>query len=239
MAQLLLFTAVITAFVLWRSAEARAALRRRLPRLLGYAGLGLFALLVATGRLHWIVGLILAIALLGRRALIKLNGSSEDAYPSQGDGYCYLKTKNLAITIDPRSGCIDGTILDGRLQGRQLSRLALSELRVLHNAYLALDEETAALLAAYLDQAHTGWQAGEANQGNENTSYASGGNKALSDTQAYAMLGLANGADRAQIVAAHRRLMQRLHPDRGGSGYLAARLNAAKAQLLRTQRPNP
>ncbi|MCO6439671.1 MAG: molecular chaperone DnaJ [Nitrococcus mobilis] len=237
MAQLLLLTAVIATFVLWLSTKARTALRRRLPRLLGYTGLGLFALLVATGRLHWIFGLILGAALLGRRLLVKVNNPAKGARP-QTEGHCYLQAKNLAITIDPHSGCIDGTILDGRLQGRRLSGFALSELRVLHNSYLALDEEAAALLAAYLDQAHMGWRTNGAGQSAENPSYGPGGGRALSDSQAYAMLGLANGADRAQIVAAHRRLIQRLHPDRGGSGYLAARLNAAKAQLLRTQRPS-
>ncbi len=236
MIQLLLLTAIITAFVLWLSTEARTVLRRRLPRLLGYVGLSLLALLVATGRLHWILGLLLGAALLGRRLLAKLNGPTKGARP-QTEGCGYLQTKNLVLTIDPRNGRIDGTILESRQQGRRLSELALNELQVLHNAYLALDEETAALLAAYLDQTHTGWQANGADWGTENTSYDPGGGT-LSDSQAHAMLGLANGADRAQIVAAHRRLIQRLHPDRGGSNYLAARLNAAKAQLLRTRRPN-
>lgn len=235
MAQLLLVTAVVTAFFLWLSPEARAVMRRRLPRLLSYLGLGLLALLVATGRLHWMLGLILGAALLGRRLPAKLHGLAR-AGRNHRTEYSHLQTSNLAITINLRSGCIDGTVLGGHLQGRRLSRLALAELLDLRNSYLAIDGEAAALLTAYLEQAHAGWRARRAGQRDEKASLGLDGDRPLSEAQAYAVLGLATGADQEQIVAAHRRLMQRLHPDRGGSAYLAVRINEAKARLLRGRR---
>ncbi len=54
----------------------------------------------------------------------------------------------------------------------------------------------------------------------------------MTRTEALAILGLEEGAERAAIVQAHRQLMQRLHPDRGGNHYLASQLNRAKALLL-------
>lgn len=55
----------------------------------------------------------------------------------------------------------------------------------------------------------------------------------MAQDEAYEVLGLKPGASRTDIIAAHKRLMQRVHPDRGGSDYLAARINLAKATLLK------
>lgn len=57
-------------------------------------------------------------------------------------------------------------------------------------------------------------------------------NGPMSRERALEILGLQAGASRDEILAAHRRLIQRLHPDRGGSDYLAQQLNEAKRRLL-------
>ena len=53
----------------------------------------------------------------------------------------------------------------------------------------------------------------------------------MSEEEAYEILGLENPSSKNEISKAHKRLIQKLHPDRGGSDYLAAKINAAKDKI--------
>jgi DnaJ family protein C protein 19 len=61
---------------------------------------------------------------------------------------------------------------------------------------------------------------------------------AMTEEEAYRVLGLKPRATKEEIKAAHRRLIEQIHPDHGGSDYLAAKVNLAKDFLLKTQRPS-
>ena len=86
------------------------------------------------------------------------------------------------------------------------------------------DRESYALLYAYRIRSGN---AGSEEQANFNTDNLT----RLSKSEAYQVLGLNEKASPEEIIKAHKRLMQRLHPDRGGSDYLAAKINAAKDVL--------
>jgi hypothetical protein len=66
-----------------------------------------------------------------------------------------------------------------------------------------------------------------------------GSEDGMSLAEARSILGVGDDAGSSEIVAAYRRLMQRAHPDHGGSTGLAAQLNAARDRLLAKRRPGP
>jgi hypothetical protein len=69
-------------------------------------------------------------------------------------------------------------------------------------------------------------------QNNHSQSPPPGGKQAMSRQQAMEVLGLKADFTKEQVIQAHRRMMQKIHPDRGGSDYLAAQINQAKETLI-------
>ncbi|GAB4352917.1 MAG: hypothetical protein Kow006_17780 [Gammaproteobacteria bacterium] len=144
-----------------------------------------------------------------------------------------VTTRFLSMRLDHETGALSGEVLEGRFQGRSLDSLDLEELLQLLEECQA-DEQSVAVLEAYLDREHPDewrerFRAGGGRTGGDRSGSLSG---AMSREEAYQVLGLEPGADREAVIAAHRRLMQKLHPDRGGSTFLAAKINQAKETLL-------
>lgn len=145
-----------------------------------------------------------------------------------------VRSAALEMELDHDSGGLSGVVLAGRFEGKQLGELELAELLELH-AELASDLESLRLLEAYLDGEFPVWRDGaQADQDAGHGTAASTG--PMTEQEAYEVLGLERGATVAQIRQAHRRLMQRLHPDRGGTSFLAARINEARDVLLSNHR---
>jgi DnaJ-domain-containing protein 1 len=135
------------------------------------------------------------------------------------------------MELDHDSGSMRGRVIAGRHQGVELERL---DVETLISMFSEIDEESRALLAAYLDRRDPSWSEhaqADATAGRRTT--ASG---KMSEQEAYQILGLEPGASADDIGRAHRTLMKKLHPDQGGSTYLAARINEAKEILLRRHR---
>lgn len=200
--------------------------------------------LAATGRLNWLFALlaaavpvILRLVSLYRTArglggLGGTPGAGSASADGAGGRTSEVSTRFLRMELDHESGEMRGEILEGRFRGRQLVDLDLEQLMELLDECRAGDEESAALLEAWLDRVHDEWRAA-AGRGDEAGSGGGAGDAPMSENEARAILGVGPGAGREEIIDAHRRLMQKLHPDRGGSDYLAARVNQAKATLLR------
>ena len=148
-----------------------------------------------------------------------------------------VTTATLAMRLDPATGHLDGEVRRGRFRGRRLQRLSLADLERLLDDCRRDDPESEPLLEAYLDRRHPGWrQAGGAEEDAGGDGGGGGQELAMTDARAREILGVDAAADADEIKAAHRRLMAHLHPDRGGSTYLAAQLNAARARLLERER---
>jgi len=217
-----------------------------LRRSLLWGAIGFLVLLIATGRLNPLLAvLVAAVAVIIRVAnllqtlpLIQqiLRALGLSGLPGagigggSGDGQrSSIRTRFLEMTLDHASGDMEGLVMEGPLQGRRLSELGLSQLIDLLTLCRRVDAQSAAVLEAYLDRVRgEDWR--EYAQGAAGTAPPADG--AMTEEEAHAILGLANGASEDEIRSAHRRLMQRFHPDRGGSDYLAAKINEAKRLLL-------
>ena len=141
-----------------------------------------------------------------------------------------VETRFLRVSLDHASGKIWGTVLAGCFANRELGDLTLDDLLELWRECQG-DAQSVAVLEAYLDRiCEEDWRTRDQRRQHKQSSTSESGAMSLRD--AYEILGLAPGASREEIKAAHRRLMQRVHPDHGGSGYLASRVNRAKDVLL-------
>lgn len=211
-------------------------------RILRYAGAAVLMLVsipvILRGGLA--IGLPLigfALILLGKRSPIPLGplsglaaGLSGSTQRSAGQTST-IETATLSMTLNHDSGDMDGLVRTGRLEGQRLSALSIEALQSLLSECQASDPDAAALLQAYIDRhRQEEWRA--ASQGHSETEMPGTGSSAMTQTEAYAILGLEPPVSRAAIAEAHRALMKKLHPDHGGSTYLASKINQAKDLLL-------
>ena len=143
-----------------------------------------------------------------------------------------VRSAFLDMELDHDSGAMRGRILAGRHEGEALEALDVATLMEL---LPDIDEESRALLAAYLDRREPGWREHAQGDAGAGQGAARRAGK-MTEEEAYQILGLQPGASAEEIGRAHRSLMKKLHPDQGGSTYLAARVNEAKELLMRRHR---
>ena len=199
--------------------------------------------LVVTGRLNWLVAVAGSLVpllpkvfsslikyfpslfmLFKKYKSVKEKKSSKKMHGQQSR----VETLYLIMMLDHDTGEMDGEVIKGVFQGRILSDMASSEVRqMMHECE---DDETVSLLMAYMNRYH-----GRRESSNKNESYSDKGNEEpgfMSIHEAREILGLDESAKKNEIIEAHRHLIQKLHTDRGGSEYLAMKINRAKDILL-------
>jgi hypothetical protein len=138
-----------------------------------------------------------------------------------------VETALLAMRLDRQTSHIDGTVRRGQHEGQLLSRLGLPVLLELLETARRDDPPSVDLLEAYLDRREPDWRRSAAGARAPPTAGA-----AMDEATALGILGLPAGASADEVKAAHRRLMAKLHPDHGGSTFLASQINQAKDFLL-------
>ena len=144
-----------------------------------------------------------------------------------------MRTAFIEMELDHDSGTMRGRILAGAHQGASLDALDPPTLIGLLGA---MDADSRDLLAAYLDRRQPGWREHAQRDAAAGYGPRSAGGSKMTEEEAYQILGIQPGASAEEISRAHRSLMKKLHPDQGGSTYLAVRVNEAKDVLLRRHR---
>jgi len=240
--ELLLGLAVIVGVVMiargFLTAEPRVL--AKILRWTAAAGLaGVAVLLIASGReglLFSAAALVvpLALRLRGWRRRLGLGGGAAGPAPGRSS---QVETRLLRMTLDHDSGALSGMVLAGGFAGQTLDQLTFGQLMTLLDESRREDPSSVPVLEAWLDRTQgADWRqraaatagGGSAREGGS----APTGGEPMTVEEAYAILGLKPGADRAAIREAHRTLMTKVHPDHGGSTWLAVKLNQARDRLL-------
>jgi hypothetical protein len=242
----LLITVMTVVAWAWLRNQPPSQQKPAIVKLVVIAAVVTVVLMAITGRLPILFAMMAFLFPLLRRVLPSLlmgrlsglMGSSQAK--AQPGNQSHVSSDIFKMTLDHDSGDMTGEILKGAMAGRVLADLAESEFIGLLQYCRDQDEDSARLLETYLDRRFgDSWRtddpagddsAQNGEQDSERERSTSSGS--LTDSEALDILGLVAGANRDEIVQAHRRMMQKMHPDRGGSNYLAARVNEAKERLL-------
>jgi hypothetical protein len=232
------FVFLLVFFYLLKNAmqSSKASYNKWLAKVTIILATGILLLLVVTGRIHVLAALGAALLVLIRQfplivkalpVLKKVFGQVSKYTQGQKST---LDTSLLEMTLDHDSGEMDGLVIEGSYQGQRLSQMSTAALADLHQVAVGHYPDSVEVLETYLARVYgEHWQE-QFGVGSQPKRPAESGE--LSADEARDILGLQAGASEEEIILAHRKMMQKFHPDRGGSNYLAAKVNAAKDILL-------
>ena len=233
---ILLLVIVFTLVVLVRRAQQQPPHKRRaayLQIIVGSAVIGV-VILTLMGKMHWVGAALTGLLVAARQLLsvlvrllpalggLRASGARSSSKQSE------VTSRIIKMTLDHDSGDLSGVVLESTFKGWLLNELNRQQLDELLSYCQHEDTDSAQLLTSYLEQrfSEDAQDREETDRGGEN------GASPSSRAEALAVLGLQDDATEEDITAAHRALIQKSHPERGGNDYLAAKINQAKDQLL-------
>lgn len=236
-----LLAVVSLLIILWYASNAfskanPAKLARYLKPLGGYATLAVAAFMMMRGQVE-------AAVAVGGFGLYLLGLANPPAFARMfskvgailgADQVSRVRSAMIEMELHHDSGAMEGTVLAGLHSGGRLADLTRPQCEEILQICRRDDPEGARLLEAYLDRRFPGWRPAGEDHGDPGG--GSGDRRitgAMTEDEAYEILGLAKGASPEDIARAHRTLMKKLHPDYGGPTALAAKVNEAKAVLMR------
>lgn len=208
---------------------------------LGLIVLGIiFLVLAVTGRapaLFAILGAAMTQAMRFGPLLVRFMPSLKKKFSNstnQGrNDQSQVVTDTLKMTLDHSTGAMDGEVLTGSLVGRQLQSLALEELKSLLVFCEQHDAEASRLLMSFIARERADiWDGEPLGAGGASGGSGISAAPAMDKHEAMAILGLEEPFNRQDVTAAHRSLMGKFHPDKGGNTYLATKLNNARDLLF-------
>jgi len=215
----------------WLNRSSPTQRGQALKLILLYGVVGFLVLMVVTGRVHWLFALLgaavpwLQRALLARQAWRIFKSNRKPAAGNRSK----VETSYFLMILDHDTGDLTGEVTRGAFAGRSIDDLSLDELLTLLNECRSADPQSAALLEAYLDRNYSDtWRNQDQSQGAPPSSPTG----PMSRSEAAEILGVSEDSPPDTITEAHRRLIQRLHSDRGGTDYLASLVNQARDILL-------
>lgn len=229
-----------------RSISQRYSLTARQGRLLFFLTVALVVIgvLIALGRLpiHFIlapIGVAVTFLLRMLPTLLRLlpmwqmfKSRTASARTKSRDQVSTIRTKFLEMELKHDDGSMDGVVLKGGYAQKRLSTLALNDLMSLYEE-CRIDTDSSQVLEAFIDHAFPDWREQTNNTRQQGDEISVADESVMTRELALEILGLDESAGPEQITKAHRTLMQKMHPDRGGTDYLAKKINTAKDFLMK------
>ena len=224
----------------WYATADTKALMRVLKWVLVGTVIFIVVFFIANGRLVWALAALpallpwffrlRAVARAAKTFARMRQAHGTEASEAGTGGSSDLETRFLRMWLDHETGVMSGRVIDGPYKGHRLDDMEIADLIRLWKQCDCEDPESGRVVAAYLDRTYPDWR-----EGGESASETGGSTAPLGvmdRAQALQVLGLGEDASASDVKDAHRRLISGMHPDHGGSDFLAAQINQAKDVLL-------